>query len=206
MLNPQQAVVLSLRQWRNFSGRSRRSEFWWTHLIYVVMLILMVVAEVFLYPEDYSPPLLEQFTRIHQTPSDALPLILKLGLENWWEETKIFPISTAFKFIMIIPLLALWVRRLHDTNRRAWWIIPSTIIFIVSEPYIELSAFILTSLLLGDSTTSPHFVFSAVIIGTVMLSIVFWVIALIFAVLDSKPSDNRYGTSPKFGSQIEGVF
>lgn len=206
MLNPLQAVALSVGQWRNFSGRSRRSEFWWTHLIYVVLLILMVIAEVFLFPQDYSPPLFEQFTLIQQTPSDALSLILRLGLENWWAETKIFPISTAFKFIMIIPLLALWVRRLHDTNRKAWWIVLPTIIFVFAEPYIELCAFVMTSLMMGSAGITTSLVFSIALISSVLIALILWVIAVIFAFFDSQPSDNRYGASPKFGSQIEGVF
>ena len=166
----------------------------------------MIVADILLIPDDFVAPLYEQFAQILQTPTSSFPLFLKFGLENWWAETKIFPVSTIFKVIMIIPILALGIRRLHDINRKAWWIVLPTIIFLVSEPYIELSAFVMTSLLISDSGLTAPLVFSTSVIGLVILALILWLISVIFALFESKPSDNRYGASPKFGSEIDGVF
>ena len=40
-----EAVRLALRRWRDFGGRSRRSEFWWFQLAYLLVLELAWVAE-----------------------------------------------------------------------------------------------------------------------------------------------------------------
>jgi uncharacterized membrane protein YhaH (DUF805 family) len=84
------AVRSVLTQYANFSGRARRSEYWWFVLAY---FIAYVVAA-----------LIDQMTGV-----PVLTLVLVLGL--------------------LVPTLAVSVRRLHDTDRSGWWLLLNLIPF-----------------------------------------------------------------------------
>jgi uncharacterized membrane protein YhaH (DUF805 family) len=82
------AVSSVLTQYTGFSGRARRSEFWWyTLFAFVVYLVVALVDAVL--------------------NTTLLGLIVSLGL--------------------LLPTLAVTVRRLHDTGRSGWWILISLI-------------------------------------------------------------------------------
>ena len=47
-------------------------------------------------------------------------------------ENEIFPINTVFSLAMLIPSVAVYIRRLHDVNRSGWWIfVALTIVGII---------------------------------------------------------------------------
>ncbi len=78
------AVKHVFANYANFSGRARRSEYWW---FYLFTMICYVVASIV----------------------DAA-----IGI----------PILTAVVMLgLIIPSLAVSVRRMHDTGRSGWWIL-----------------------------------------------------------------------------------
>jgi uncharacterized membrane protein YhaH (DUF805 family) len=98
-MNFSQAVTTVLtKKYADFSGRARRSEFWWYYLFGVIVAI---VAE--LIDRAIGAPILS--------------IIAGLAL--------------------IVPNLAVGVRRLHDTSRTGWWLliglipVVGTIILIV---------------------------------------------------------------------------
>jgi uncharacterized membrane protein YhaH (DUF805 family) len=76
------AIKSALSQYANFSGRARRSEYWWFALF---MTVVFIVASAI----------------------DAA-----LG-------TSVFTIVTLLG--LIVPAIAVTVRRLHDTDKRGWW-------------------------------------------------------------------------------------
>ena len=80
-----EAVRSALKNWNNFHGRARRSEFWWWYLA----SILISIAAGFL---------------------DGL-----LGGS--------FIIVAVVSLGLIVPSLAMFFRRLHDTGRSAWWML-----------------------------------------------------------------------------------
>jgi uncharacterized membrane protein YhaH (DUF805 family) len=67
-----------------FSGRARRSEFWWFFLFAVIVYIVVGIIDAVI-------------------GSSILGLIVSLAL--------------------LLPSLAVNVRRLHDTGRSGWWIL-----------------------------------------------------------------------------------
>jgi len=80
-LGPAAATKSALSKYATFSGRARRSEFWWSYLVF------------------------------------ALLYGAALGLDSI--------VGTQFLSIVVViglflPLLAVWVRRLHDTDRSGW--------------------------------------------------------------------------------------
>lgn len=74
-----------LERYAQFTGRSRRAEFWWYFLanliISVVLNILVAIASIFVV------------------------------------------LSFIYALAVLIPGLAVGIRRLHDTDRSGWWIL-----------------------------------------------------------------------------------
>lgn len=94
------------------------------------------------------------------------------------------PLSLLLMLALIVPGLAVSVRRLHDTNRSGWWLL------IAILPYaIMLFA-------VGGAAASGS---AGALVGAGLLSIVAFcgaIVLLIFMVLPSTPGDNRYGPNP----------
>jgi uncharacterized membrane protein YhaH (DUF805 family) len=96
-------TVLSLK-FIEFNGRASRSEYWWFFLFtFTCGIILSIVDVAFLIIADIS------FDSILWT---------------------ITPLTTLFQLIILIPSLAVTVRRFHDIGRSGWWI------FIVLVPCV----------------------------------------------------------------------
>jgi uncharacterized membrane protein YhaH (DUF805 family) len=79
-----EAVRSVLSQYATFSGRARRSEYWWFVLASVIASVVASIVDTAL-------------------GVSILSLLLSLGL--------------------LIPSLALGVRRLHDIGKSGWWIL-----------------------------------------------------------------------------------
>jgi uncharacterized membrane protein YhaH (DUF805 family) len=76
------AVRSVLTQYANFTGRARRSEFWWFYLAqFLASIVAGIIDGVLGFP--------------------LFQLVVGLGL--------------------LIPMLAVGARRLHDTGRSGWW-------------------------------------------------------------------------------------
>lgn len=112
-----QEMFLPLLRYAEFSGRSRRREYWLYALMWMVVSLgmLMVLFGSFAFMTDPVAML-----------SSATDFLIVFGL--WWLAT-------------IIPSLAVTVRRLHDINLSGWFILIQLI------PYIGgLILFVLTLL------------------------------------------------------------
>jgi uncharacterized membrane protein YhaH (DUF805 family) len=100
-----------LKPWKNFadfSGRSRRKEFWTFTLINGVISIIIGVS-IALTTEVFCG-----------SPSDIATL-------QSFTMSPGYQILRIFSLITFIPSLAVTVRRLHDTNRSGWFILISLI-------------------------------------------------------------------------------
>lgn len=100
------------QKYATFSGRARRSEYWWAYLgNLIVAMVLNVLVTV--------------------THSSALQIVLYV-----------------FALAVLIPGLAVTVRRLHDTGRSGWWILIGLVPFV--------GAIVLLVFLVGDSQAGPN--------------------------------------------------
>jgi uncharacterized membrane protein YhaH (DUF805 family) len=93
-----QAVRAVLGQYATFSGRARRSEYWYWALF---TFILLAVA-------------------------GGLDNVLKTNLSG--QQFGWFYIVAALA--IVIPTIAVTVRRLHDTDRSGWWYLLTIVCFI----------------------------------------------------------------------------
>ena len=84
-------ATLPLKRYAEFSGRSRRKEYW------MFFLLCLVVALVIGFVEGM------------------------LGLSGMIGPYG--PLSTLFLLAILVPSIAVGIRRLHDTGRSGWWIL-----------------------------------------------------------------------------------
>ena len=83
------AVVTCLQKYVTFSGRARRSEYWWFALFIIGVSVVLGLVESAVF--------------------------------GW--ESKVSPISNVFSLATFLPSLAVTSRRLHDTDKSAWWML-----------------------------------------------------------------------------------
>ncbi len=105
-MNFQQAIASCFTNYATFAGRAARSEYWYWLLFTVIVSIVLGVVDVLIFG----------------APSPDSP-----GIQ---------PLSTLFSLGVLLPGIAVGVRRLHDVDRNGWWmLIPLTIIGIIPLIY-----------------------------------------------------------------------
>ena len=106
------------RKYATFSGRARRAEYWWFQLFLIVVESLIVVLGGGL-------------SRPEGEPNVLFSVILAL-----------------FVLGVFLPALAVTFRRLHDTNRSAWWLLLGLLPI--------LGALVLLVFMVLDGTPGPN--------------------------------------------------
>jgi uncharacterized membrane protein YhaH (DUF805 family) len=112
------AIRSVLAQYAGFGGRARRAEYWWFALFVALVSIVTSILDSTL-GTDF---------RSNVTSSGVFGLIANLAL--------------------LVPSLAVAVRRLHDTDRSGWWILIALIPLI--------GAIVLLVFLVQDGRPGPN--------------------------------------------------
>jgi len=89
-----------LNKYATFSGRARRSEYWWWYLFVVIVYLVAAVIDN-----------AAGFTYSDTTAGGG------------W-------LATFAAIVLLVPNLAVSVRRLHDTSRSGWWLLVGLVPFI----------------------------------------------------------------------------
>ena len=89
-----------LNKYATFSGRARRSEYWWWYLFVSIVFLVAGILD----------------RAVGLTYSD-------LTLGGGW-------IATIAAIVFLVPNLAVAVRRLHDTGRSGWWLLIGLVPFV----------------------------------------------------------------------------
>ena len=162
-------MFMPLKRYADFSGRSRRMEFWMWQLfqviVYFVVIILVMMA-------GGGAMMAGDPSALAAAGGGIMIVLLLYGL---------------YCLAIIIPSIAVAVRRLHDTNRTGWWVLGPIV------PYFVM-------ILLGMmAMSSPD---SAGLVGVLALVCMLAVLALgltlfIFYVLEGTKGPNQYGPDPK---------
>ena len=90
-----QAVSTCFQKYVTFSGRARRSEFWWWQLF---VILLGAIANIG-----------DSVFGLHYTNSSSAAQVGWLG--------------TVVALALVLPSIAVLFRRLHDTGRSGWWLL-----------------------------------------------------------------------------------
>jgi uncharacterized membrane protein YhaH (DUF805 family) len=89
-----------LNKYATFSGRARRSEYWWWYLFVTIVFLVAGILD----------------RAVGLTYSD-------FTLGGGW-------IATIAAIVFLVPNLAVAVRRLHDTGRSGWWLLIGLVPFV----------------------------------------------------------------------------
>lgn len=107
------AVRTVLGKYATFSGRARRSEFWWFYLAYTLAVGVLYVIGLALV--------------VAGTPSSgaADESLTPVGVAG----AVVLGAMGLLSLALVVPTLAVMVRRLHDTGRSGWWYLISFVPF-----------------------------------------------------------------------------
>ena len=103
---------------------------------------------------------------------------------------------------LIIPMIAVGVRRLHDTNRTGWWVLAPMI------PYLIGLAMIVPAIISGAAGgVNPFNMASLGAAGIFfMIGFVMAIVVFIFTVLPGTKGPNRFGDDPYGPGNLDEVF
>ena len=181
MLSLPQAVRVCFRKYAVFNGRATRAEFWW----WVLASNLAVIAAA-----AVDAVLSALFAAIGVPFFSPLAVVTVMGI--------------------VLPSLAVAVRRLHDIDKSGWWLLVWYCIDFVASLFLVVSLAVLVLLfafgiveggwsakgVLSDNVLVLIAVFPFVIISLVaILAVYAW--ALVWLVRQGGPGDNRFGPDPR---------
>lgn len=160
-------MFLPLKRYAEFSGRSRRMEYWMFFLFqFLVGIVFQVVMMTMVGGAAFSG-----------RPSSIMAagglMVVLLGL------------YFIFALAMLIPNIAVAVRRLHDTNRTGWWLLAPLV------PY--LLTFVLFALAVGGRSGAAGILAMVCMLAAAALAITL----LVFMFLEGTKGPNQYGPDPK---------
>ncbi len=191
-------IFQPLVKYVDFQGRSRRSEFWLWVLFRIIVGAALggISMSVLMSGINFQNPDPSQFMARYFSVMPIMQLV-NLGL--------------------LLPTIAVAVRRLHDINRTGWWVIMPVVVAFAGMIlfFIFFGTQIFT--LIGNNGNmtdqqSMQFVFS--MLGSLFLCLflpilIAEIVMLVFYVTDGTPTTNRFGPDPKgrgVKSEPESVF
>ena len=114
--------LMALKNYVGFSGRSRRSEYWYFTLFYLVIAIVLSVLDGILFGGSVD--------------GNGTPVL-----------------SGLFMLAMLLPSIAVGIRRLHDTDRSGWWLLMGLVPLV---GFIVLIVFFVQDSKPGDNRFGPN--------------------------------------------------
>ncbi len=171
MLEPVQAVKICLKKFFDFTGRARRSEYWW------FVLFVMIVSMVFNFIGAVFPMvnILGLIVGLLLSIAQLAALTRRLhdtGCSGWW--VLVYGLFMLVTYGALVAILA-----------------P-----VAGELMAEGDQMALVELMANAFMDSP--IAAAVMICGALATAFMAIITLIFAVKDSQWTENKYGPSPKY--------
>ena len=170
-----EAVKTCLKKSFVFTGRARRSEYWWWILFSTILgVVVSLPAEEI--PEDNL----------------LLTLLYTLGV-------------LAFALYLAVATFAVATRRLHDIGRSGWWYGATLIFGVVWAIWLVVKVIGIASGmdLANVDVESDAFTFMILkeMLGVVLIPYVLYIgysiMLLVWFCKDSQPGANKYGENPK---------
>ena len=88
-----QWMVEPIRKYATFTGRARRSEYWWFFLLNILLAIVLGIVDGMLFGS------------------------MKAGMGGFG------PLGGLLALALLIPGIAVAFRRIHDRDKSAWWLL-----------------------------------------------------------------------------------
>lgn len=166
-------MLMPLRRYADFSGRSRRMEFWmWKLFLLLVGIGFFVLMMIVGGGAAAMGAMMGDTEAVRGVGAGMLAVMALYAL-----------VSLAF----LIPDIAVTVRRLHDTDRSGWWILAPLL------PYAVGVIAILAGGVGRDAVSTGATVGTIAMLAAAVLGL----ILLVFMFLEGTRGSNRYGPDPK---------
>ena len=194
-------MLMPLRRYADFNGRSRRMEFWmWQLFLFLVNMVLFIIAFAVIggamfallrnNPDVFDPEYGYDGSASYGgdvAPDAVLATIGGAGIV-------IGVLLILWSLFILIPNLAVAIRRLHDTNRTGWWILAPLAPYAVALPLAVMAA-----------AAEPDLAILAAIISLIAVLAVIGlaIMLLVFYFLEGTRGPNRFGPDPKGPSHEE---
>jgi uncharacterized membrane protein YhaH (DUF805 family) len=154
------AISLGFSGYTNFRGRSTRAEYWWWTL----------------------------FATIAGFFGGLLDVSIFGFLAGNWEAADWSLFQNLISLALLLPGLAVTVRRLHDINKTGWWVLWWCLSFLPGWILLGIG------IALFFVTFTLHTLIAVMLIGSaVILWLALIVISIIWLCRPSDPEENRYG-------------
>lgn len=164
--------IKCLKDYATFSGRAQRSEYWYFTLFVIIFYIVARVLDFTLFGDN------ETFGPLFS------------------------PISWLLTLALIVPGIAVSVRRLHDTGRSGkillWYYLAGIVWFVAVVVALGSQALLATAgdgLFPESAEPSMVLILVASIGGLALLA--FEILLLVWYCTNSQPGENKYGPNPK---------
>ena len=167
-----EAVKICWSKYGVFTGRARRSEYWWFCLFIFLLMLL---------------PLIFLIMGIVIGPSGGENLFIAMLLS--------IPFLLGIALVYLVPLLAVTTRRLHDTGRSGWWIVVN---FAVSVFSLIIQGITIDEIVSVDGILSATPKGSLIVCGVNLINLGLSITIFVFTLLDSHKRENKYGPSHKY--------
>jgi len=170
-------MLMPLRRYAEFSGRSRRQEFWMFMLLLLIIWIVAFFGIMMMGAGALS---------MAGANADGSPRVA--GMMGMFASMGIIAVILGIVWLaLLIPTLAVQTRRLHDTDRSGWWLMiywgPAILSWIVN--------------IAGAANQSA----SLVMLGGLcsLLALIASIVLLVFWCLPGTNGPNRFGPDPLGG-------
>ena len=192
-LSPIGWALRPLKRYAEFSGRSSRAELWWFFLMMFIVYMIVWFA--------FAGAIFSSLVAAGQTGSaePTAGVLGGLGIGML--------LMALVALLLIIPTLAVQVRRLHDTDRSGWWLGGYYLLYLVYMVMAFGSVFSSMNASMTDPTQPPQVnggMFGATMILGLLL-FVYMIALLVFYCLPGTKGQNRFGADP-YGQDVEQVF
>ena len=161
--------IKCLRQYADFSGRARRKEYWWFTVINFIITIVLVIGWII--------PIAKMG---YNAATTGIEDIDEMEIMLTMLKIPFLYIYFIYYLALLIPSIAVTVRRLHDIGKSGFW-----------------AFFIYGGSLLGSIST---YIQGSNTIAYIILSLaclVICIISLVWMFTNSQYGPNQYGPNPK---------
>lgn len=166
-----QAIVRFFRKAFVFHGRASRGEYWWIWL-FTVLVVLAVGA---------------------LAGGVAALLGMRFDIDANLEDSPVGMVidqaTTIAQLVLCIPSLSLSVRRLHDENRRGWWVLLPIVMMVGA--FVALLAVLIAGDVLSGTVDRDDYTAQTVVVAMLVFFGMYLLSMLSSVILMVGPSDPR---------------